>query len=76
MKKVMQAIGYMQMETFDQVFLFDDPKNNCNILGATFIESFSFEEMKNYLIEKTEKLPKCRSKIVSKFGFFWYAPMS
>lgn len=71
----MKYLGYLPIETFDSVFLMDDPLNNCNMVGAAIFEPFEYESMKNYLLEKTENLPKTRCKIVSKFRTYWYAPM-
>jgi len=60
---------------FDSIFLLDDRKNIANIVGTLFFEEFEYEEMKQYLIEKTGPLHKCRSKLVNKFGIWWWKKM-
>jgi hypothetical protein len=56
------------MKAFDTVFLFENEKNYSNIIGALHFESFEFEDMKKYLIDKTADLHRGRSKIVKYFG--------
>jgi hypothetical protein len=41
------------MEAFDTVFLLENEKNYSNVMGIQHYESFTFEEMKNYLLAKT-----------------------
>jgi len=52
------------MNTFDEVFLLDDPKNYCNLLGCQFADEFEFEGMRDYIIQKSAGVHKCRSKVV------------
>ena len=61
---------------FDAIFLLDDKKNIANIVGVIFFEEFEFESMKEYLLMKTTELHKCRSKLVKKFGIYWWKRMS
>lgn len=56
------------MEAFDTVFLLENEKNYSNIVGLIHFESFTFEEMKSYLLAKTENLHRGRTKIVKYFG--------
>jgi len=56
------------MESFDTVFLLENQKNYSNIIGIIHFESFTFEEMKSYLLAKTENLHRGRSKLVKFFG--------
>ena len=32
--------------------------------------------MKEYLMKKTEEMHKCRSKLVKKFGIYWFKKMT
>ena len=60
---------------FDAIFLLDDEVNIANVLGTLYFEKFEFESMKNYLEAKTADIHKCRSKLVKKFGLWWYQEM-
>jgi hypothetical protein len=52
--------------------LMDDKKNMTNIVGTLFFEKYEFEEMRDYLIDKTSTVHKCRSKLAKKFGMWWW----
>lgn len=41
-----------------------------------FFEPFEYESMKKYLTKKVEKLDKSRSRLVKKYGLWWFARMS
>lgn len=45
-------------------------------MGTLFFEKFEFEDMRDYLMERTCLLHKCRSKLVKKFGLWWFQRMS
>ena len=68
--------GYEALGVFDTVFLFDDEKNYSNFVGCIIFEKFEFEEMRDYLFSKLEKIHKCKSKLVKKFGIYWFKDMS
>ena len=53
---------------FDAIFLLDGEKNYSNIVICIVFESFKYDEMKSYLIEKTKDLHRGRSKLVKYFG--------
>ena len=57
---------------FDAVFLLDDKKNYSNIVGFLQFEKFEFESMRDYLLDKTANIHKCRSKLVKWFGIYWF----
>lgn len=59
----------------DFQFLLDEDTNAHTIIGVGFFEKFDYISMKNYMIEKSEKIDKCRSKLVKKFGLFWFQKM-
>ena len=61
---------------YDSLLLQDDTKCISNIVGTLFFEKFEFEEMRDYLMERTSLLHKCRSKLVKKFGIWWFQRMS
>ena len=54
--------------SFDAIFLLDGEKNYSNIVICIAFETFKYEEMKDYLIEKTQNLHRGRSKLVKYFG--------
>ena len=60
---------------FDAIFLLDDKSNRSNNLGVLTFEQFDFESMRDHLINKTETVHKCRSKLVKKFGVYWFQKM-
>ena len=72
---VQKVMKCESMVTFDEVFLLDDPKNYCNILGHCLFDEFEFEEMRDYLLQKSANIHKCRSKVVSMFGKYWFQEM-
>jgi hypothetical protein len=73
---MLKTFNCESLQPFDAVFLQDDPLNRSNIVGALYTEPFEFERMKSYFIAKTENIHKCRSKVVKKFGQFWFQKMS
>ena len=68
--------GCEALGAFDAIFLLDDEKNVSNIVGTIRFEKFEFEEMKEYLLKKTEQMHKCRSKLVKSFGIWWFKKMT
>ena len=65
----------MSMEVLgnhDYSFLLDDEKNQHIIVAVGIFEKFDYVTMKNYMFEKCSLTNKCSSKLVKKFGFFWY----
>ena len=64
------------LSPFDAIFLLDDKMNHSNVVGVVFFETFDFESMKNYLINKTETIPRMRSELTTMFGLYWYRKMS
>ena len=69
------VLGLEALGSYDYIFLLDDRKNISNIVGNLFFEEFDFKEMKQYLLNKTADLHKCRSKLVKRFGVWWYLKM-
>ena len=45
------------------------------IMGVGIIEKYDFISMKQYMLEKCVQLDKCQSKLVKKFGLFWFQKM-
>ena len=60
---------------YDAVFLLDREKNLANVTGALFFEPFEFETMKNYILEKTKVVNRGRSKLVQKYGLWFFQEM-
>ena len=60
---------------YDAVFLLDREKNLANVTGALFFEPFEFEMMKNYILEKTKVVNWGRSKLVQKYGLWFFQEM-
>ena len=61
---------------FDEMYFFDTEKHMANYVGTTFFDPFEFESMRDYLFAKTENIHKSRSKVVKKFGQYWFKKMS
>ena len=56
----------------DYSFLLDVQENNNTIVGACIFEKYDYISMKNFLLERTAKIPKMRSKLVKRFGVYWF----
>ena len=56
----------------DYSFLLEENNNHANIMGAGVFEKFEFETMKKYLLEKAQHIHRCKSKLVNKYGLYWY----
>ena len=68
--------GCEALGPFDAIFLLDDERNVSNVVGALTFEKFEFERMRDHLLKKTEDLHRCRSKLVKKFGIYWFQRMT
>lgn len=66
-----QALG-----NHDFQFLLDEKDNNHIIVGAGIFEKFDYLAMKQHLLAKTTLLNRCRSKLVKKFGLYWFQELS
>jgi len=64
------------LNAHDYSFLLEEKNNSHTIMGAGVFEKFEFEPMKKYLLEKAVHVHKCKSKLVKKFGVFWYQLMT
>jgi len=64
------------LRSFDTISLFDNPGNLMNIVGLTRFEKFEFEDMKQYLIDRTANLSRCRHKLVKYFGIWYFKKIS
>ena len=56
------------LSLMDSFMLNDNEINRCNILGVIRFPEFEFEEMRDYILAKTEDLPRCRHKLVKYMG--------
>jgi len=56
----------------DYSFLLDEPVNQHIIVGVGIFEKFDYVSMKQYMLEKCVLINKCQSKLVKKFGLFWF----
>jgi hypothetical protein len=72
---MMKIFKYEALSAYDSLVLMDDEKIIANIVGTLFFEKFEFEEMRDYLEERTSEIHKCRSKLSKRFGLWWYAEM-
>jgi hypothetical protein len=45
------------------------------MIGCSIFETFRFEEMKEHILDKTNVMHKCRSKLVSYFGLWFFERM-
>ena len=64
-----------QLSNFDAVWLFDRPKNLTYAIGVWFFEEFQFEEMKQHMLEKSEGVSRCRSKLAMYAGLWYFKKM-
>lgn len=64
------------LRAFDTISLFDEPGNLMNVVGLTRFEKFEFEDMKQYLIDRTANLSRCRHKLVKYFGVWYFKKMT
>ena len=64
--------GCEMLGLHDTSFLLDDDVNQHTIVAVGIFEKFDYVTMKNYLIGKTDVIDKCQSKLVKKFGLYWY----
>ena len=60
------------LSAHDYSFLLEEKTNSATIMGAGVFEKFEFEPMKKYLLEKAEHVHRCKSKLVKRFGVFWF----
>ena len=60
---------------FDALWLLDDKDNISNEIGVCFFEPFQFDKMKEHMLLKSETVHKCRSKLVMKFGLWFFKKM-
>ena len=60
----------------DYSFLLDEQHNQHIIIGVGIFEKFDYISMKQYMLEKANKLDKCQSKLVKKFGLFWFQKLT
>ena len=60
------------LSLYDSILMQDDQKNISNIVGTMFFEKFQWEEMRDYLMTRTGLVHKCRSKLVKRFGIWWF----
>ena len=70
------AGGFESLGVFDAFFLQDDDQNVSNFIGDVIFEKFEFEEMRDHLLSKLEKIHKCKSKLVKMFGIYWFKEMT
>ena len=64
------------LSAHDYSFLLEEKTNSATIMGAGVFEKFEFEPMKKYLLEKAEHVHRCKSKLVKRFGVFWFQLMT
>lgn len=64
-----------QLLAFDAVFLLDHEGSLGNVVGTLFFEPFEFETMKKNILAKTGVLDKGRSKLVKKYGLWFFQLM-
>ena len=58
--------------TYDALWLLDTPKNLAQMTGGLFFETFEFEKMKDHILEKTNVIHKCRSKLYLYCGLWHF----
>jgi hypothetical protein len=69
--------GYEALSSMDVIFLeAEEEKNVSNVIACTFFEPLEFESTKADLLSRVTKMHKCKSKLVKKFGLWYYVEMS
>ena len=64
------------LNAHDYSFLMEESANSHTIVGVGVFEKFEFESTKKYLLAKAADVHKCKSKLVKRFGVFWYQLMT
>lgn len=62
--------------TYDRIMLEDTELQRLNLVCASRWEPYDYEVMKQYIIDKTENINRCRSKLVKYFGIWYFKKMS
>jgi len=60
----------------DYSFLLDVEENKNTIVGTCIFEQYDFISMKAFILEKTAHIHKMRSKLVKRFGIYWFQEMT
>lgn len=69
------TMGCNSLGNHDFQFLLDEKDNNHLIVGAGVFEKFDYISFKQHLINKTQYINRCRSKLVKMFGLYWFKEM-
>mmetsp|Transcript_6615 Transcript_6615/g.10635 ORF Transcript_6615/g.10635 Transcript_6615/m.10635 type:complete len:310 (+) Transcript_6615:211-1140(+) len=70
------TFGCIPLPDLDQAMLFDDKHTTTNIMGSYIFDKVdSAEAMRKRWIDRMMTYPKCRMKIVRKFGIHWMQTM-
>lgn len=60
----------------DYSFLLDKDDNHHIIVVTGIYDKFDGKTMQEYFLEKTKMVDKCQSKLVKKFGLWWYQKLT
>ena len=72
-QKTMELVfGCEGLSSMDALFLNDDERNLSNLVACIFIEPYEYLSMKKFLIKRTEDIQRCRTKLVKKFGMYYF----
>lgn len=76
-QKLMEVfLGCEGLSSMDALFLNDDDKNLSNLIACIYIEPYEYNSMKKLLLKRTEDIHRCRTKLVKKFGMYYFQQMT
>ena len=68
--------GCEVVKPFDELYFCDDDFSISNVVMTLYFEEFEFETMRDTIFKNTEDIHRCRSKVVMRFGQYWFQKMS
>ena len=75
--KVMRyCFGCEALTNSDNIWMYDNDTVNGNITGLFFTDRFEFEQMKEFLLNKTDGLHRMRHKLVKILGQYFFKRFS
>lgn len=64
------------MPSYDRQLMYDFKSNTHIVMGLAILERFDADQMGDYLMTKIKVIKKCQTKLVKKFGDYWYQRLS
>ena len=57
---------------YDELYFYDDDFSISNIVMTLYFEEFEFETMRDTIFKNTEDIHRCRSRVVTRLGQYWF----